>query len=65
MITTTLVEQNTLRRLNTDEVIYEMTSEVKPLEFALFGCVVGKALFEKIPIRVYLSRTTLKQILGQ
>ena len=60
MVTTTLVEQNSLKRLNTDEVIYDMTSVAKQQEFALFGCVVGKALFEKIPIKVYLSRTILK-----
>jgi hypothetical protein len=38
----------------------EFSSEL----FELFGIIVGKAVFEKIPLQTYLDRTILRQICG-
>ena len=33
--------------------------------FKLFGVILGKSIFEKIPILSYLDRTILRQLTGQ
>ena len=48
-------------RLKWDEDIdEEFSSEL----LVLFGVILGKAIFEKIPINSYLDRTLLRQLLG-
>ena len=32
--------------------------------FKLFGKIIGKAIFERIPLTAYLDRTIIKHILG-
>jgi hypothetical protein len=43
-----------------EELDEEFSSEL----FELFGTILGKAIFEKIPIISYLDRTILRQICG-
>ena len=55
---------------NTDDVMYKLKwDEDIDEEFScelliLFGVILGKAIFEKIPINSYLDRTLLRQLLS-
>lgn len=46
-------------KLKWDECLDEEFSEEL---LTLFGSILGKAIFEKIPVLCYLSRTILRQI---
>lgn len=46
-----------------------MNSEADPVEhiidcFKLLGVVVGKCIFERIPLNIFFDRTIIKHILG-
>jgi len=53
----------------TEEVMYKINPDVDVDEhicncYKLFGKIVGKAIFERIPLNVYLDRTLIKHILN-
>lgn len=56
---------------DTDDIMYklkwddDLDEEFSCQLFELFGTILGKAIFEKIPIQSYLDRTILRQICGQ
>lgn len=53
----------------TEDVCYRINPDADVDEhiidcFKLFGKIVGKVIFERIPLNVYLDQTILKHILG-
>jgi hypothetical protein len=44
-----------------DEIDEEFSSEL----LKLFGTILGKAIFEKIPMNTYLDRTMLRQLMSK
>jgi hypothetical protein len=53
----------------TDDVTYRINPEAETNEFIidwfkLLGKIIGKAIFERIPLNTYLDRTLIKHILN-
>lgn len=53
----------------TDDVTYKINTGAEAMDhvldcFRLLGIVVGKAIFERIPINAYFDRTIIRHILG-
>jgi E3 ubiquitin-protein ligase HUWE1 len=53
----------------TEDATYKMNSDADPVEhvldcFRLLGIVVGKAIFERIPINAFFDRSIIRHILG-
>lgn len=62
-------ESGMFQRADTDDVCYKINADADVCEhiidcFKLLGTVVGKCIFERIPINVYFDRSILKHILG-
>ena len=64
-------EAGIFERTNTNEVMYkirwdkDLDTEFATDLFSLFGTILGKAIFERIPLTCYLDRTLLRQLSGQ
>jgi E3 ubiquitin-protein ligase HUWE1 len=55
---------------DTNEVIYRINPNAEKDEhildcFGLLGKIMGKAVFEKIPLNCYFDRSIIKYLLGQ
>ena len=57
-------------KANVNEYTYKINNskvmdEEKKIRYNLAGKIVGKAIFERIPINIYLDRTLIRNILKQ
>jgi E3 ubiquitin-protein ligase HUWE1 len=53
----------------TEDVSYKINSDADPVDhvldcFRLLGIVVGKAIFERIPLNAFFDRTLMRHMLG-
>lgn len=63
-------ESGMFQLAETEDVTYKINSEADPDEhvldcFRLLGIVVGKAIFERVPLNAFLDRTIIRHMLGQ
>jgi len=60
-----------LEKTSTTELTYIVNSELEADKeiftesFEILGLLIGKALFERIPIQIFLNRTIIKYILNE
>lgn len=64
-------ETGIFEKTNTTELMYKIKWD-KDLDvefagslFSLFGTILGKAIFERIPLTSYIDRTLIRQLCGQ
>ena len=62
-------ESGLFLKADTDDVSYKINSEADVDEhvldcFKLLGTVIGKCIFERIPINAYLDRSIIKHMIG-
>lgn len=63
-------ESGMFKLAETEDVTYKINYDADPVDhvldcFRLLGIIVGKAIFERIPINAFLDRTIIRHMLGQ
>ena len=62
------VESGMFELAETEDISYKINANADPCDhvldcFKLLGIVVGKAIFERIPLNVFFDRTIIKHML--